>query len=180
MKPFRMLAFLCSAASLAVLGGCQQANAPEPQESANEPASDIVGPDAKPGITGRDGRLVLSPVVGRPAAVYFSVRNDSPRPATLAGVHVKDAGQAQMHKTEGGSMKAIDAVKIAAGETVTFAPGSYHVMVFDPAAALKAGNTTELTLTFADGDKLSMPLRIESIGAASSGEAMAGMDGMHH
>ena len=43
-----------------------------------------------------------------------------------------------------------------------FEPGALHVMAFELDAKLAAGGTAEMTLTFADGDKLSAPLKIES------------------
>ncbi|WP_231568331.1 copper chaperone PCu(A)C [Novosphingobium malaysiense] len=165
MKSFNTLAFLTGAAALALLSACQQAETPAPESSATESN----GPDAKPGISASQGRLVLPVVAGRPAAVYFSVRNDGPQAATIAGVYVEGSGKAEMHKTEGGSMSAVDAVEIAPGETIAFEPGGYHVMAFDLADTLKAGNATELTLTFSGGDKLSMPLHIETMGDAMNG-----------
>ena len=170
MKTFRSLALSLAISSL---GACQQADAPAPSQ---ETESAQTAPDAKPGISGSNGRVVLSVVAGRPAAVYFTVRNDGSSAVTLAGVHVAAIGEAQMHKTRGGSMSAIDKLDIAPGESIDFAPGGFHVMGFDPDKTLKAGDSTELTLTFADGDKLSMPLRVETMGGeANHDEHMPGM-----
>ena len=55
---------------------------------------------------------------------------------------------------------------------VQFAPGGKHVMVFDLEDTVKAGGTTEMTLTFADGDKLSAPLKVETV-TGSGGEEQA-------
>ena len=55
-------------------------------------------------------------------------------------------------------------VEIGPGASLAFEPGKLHVMVFDLDAKLQAGGETEMTLTFADGDKLSAPLRIEAAG----------------
>ena len=187
MKLLRKHAFFCTAAILAALAACQQP--PSSDSAATEAATEAAGPDARPGIAASDGRMVLPVVAGRPAAVYFSVRNDGAKTATLAGVHVAGAGTAEMHKTEGGTMSAVGSVDLGPGATVEFAPGGYHVMAFDLSDTLKAGETTELTLTFSDGDKLSMPLRIEKMGAgmSASGQDMGGHDmeghdmkGMHH
>ena len=52
-----------------------------------------------------------------------------------------------------------------------FEPGKLHVMVFNPGATLKAGGTTEMTITFADGDKSSAPLKIEAAGGGMGGMA---------
>jgi copper(I)-binding protein len=77
-----------------------------------------------------------------------------------------------MHKTEGGKMSAVDEVEIAPGQSVEFAPGGFHVMAFEITDLINAGETTEMTLSFSDGDKLSMPLVVETMGDA--------MGGMHH
>jgi len=51
-------------------------------------------------------------------------------------------------------------VPVAVGETVVFAPGGRHVMAMDLDPALTAGETVEVTLTFASGDKASFPARV--------------------
>lgn len=178
MKPARfpaslpMLAATGAAALLVSLSGCKQAENPAPQESA---AADAV-PTAKPGISASDGHLFLPIVAGRPGAVYFTVRNDGAAPVKLVGVHVSGTGSAQMHKTDGGSMAAVDSLEIAPGADIEFKQGGMHVMVFDIDDTVKASGTAELTLTFSDGDKLSMPLRVESMG----GNGMGDMPGMDH
>lgn len=179
----RMLAAASGVALLAALSGCNEPKG-GPTDSATETAieatgTEVAGPDAKPGIAASEGRMVLPVVAGRPAAVYFTVRNDGPSPVTLAGIHVAGAGKAQMHKTDGGSMTAIDTLDIAPGATIEFAPGGMHVMAFDISSTLKAGKDTELTLTFADGDKLSMPLRLSTMGGDMDHD-MAGHDMSGH
>ncbi|MCJ2177725.1 copper chaperone PCu(A)C [Novosphingobium album (ex Hu et al. 2023)] len=119
-------------------------------------------------------------MAGRPAAAYFSVRNDGAANATLAGVHVAGAAKAEMHKTEGGTMSPVDSVEIAPGTTIEFAPGGYHVMAFELSDSLKPGSTTELTFTFSDGDKVSMPVRIERMGDGMHDHGGSGMEGMGH
>ena len=42
-------------------------------------------------------------------------------------------------------------------------------MAFEVDGKLKAGGTTEMTITFLDGDKISAPLKIEAMGAAAGG-----------
>lgn len=179
MKQLRKLALFSAIAPIVALAACGQQEAPAPTESPVEAATSAA-PDAKPGISASEGRIVLPVVAGSPAAVFFTVRNDGPATATLAGVHVADAGTAEMHKTEGGSMGPVKTVDIAPGASLSFAPGSYHVMAFELADTLKPGGTTELTLTFSDGDKLSMPLKVEKMGDAMGAEDDHGMAGMGH
>ncbi len=175
-QPLRMLAVVGSVGLLASLAACQKAENPAAQESAAPGSGANSGPTAKPGISASDGHLFLPIVAGRPGAVYFTVRNDGPAPVSLVGVHVSGTGKAQMHKTEGGSMAAVDSLEIAPGAQVEFKQGGMHVMVFDIEDTVKASGTAELTLTFSGGDKLSMPLRVESLGGKDMGGDMPGMD----
>jgi copper(I)-binding protein len=163
LRPLGLAAVL---AASVVLAGCQQSSAPVAERSsAAADTGEAMGPDAKPGITASGARLVLPVVVGRPGVAYFSVRNGTETSVALAGVHIDGAGKAEMHRAEGGKMSPVKTLDIAAGATTTFAPGGLHVMAFDIADTLKAGGETELTLTFADGDKVSLPAKVEAMGA---------------
>lgn len=152
-------------ASLAVLalGGCGEA-AKQAEPAATEGPSS--GPDAKPGLSATGGVLVLPAVKGNPGVAYFALSNGSDKVAQLAAVFVDGAGKAEMHETMGGSMAPMKWAEIKPGETVKFERGGKHVMLFDVAETLKAGGTTEMTLTFKGGDKLSAPLKVEAAGGA--------------
>ncbi|WP_237713935.1 copper chaperone PCu(A)C [Novosphingobium sp. Rr 2-17] len=193
MHPARKLtlgtALLGCFAMAVMLAGCGKSPEPAGSEAAPAPVETKAsnGPDAKPGISASGARLVLPVIPGRPAAAYFTVRNDGGAEATLVGVHVADAGSTQMHRTQGGTMAQVDKLAIAPGGALEFAPGGLHAMVFDPGTELKAGGTSELTLTFSDGDKISIPLSIEGMGPQATGPVnvqkgaghdMSGMEGM--
>lgn len=171
MKLSSPFAALLSTALITGLAACGKE--PDSPTASNE--ATLSGPDAKPGLVASDGKLVLPVIAGRPAAVYFTVRNDGGEPVTLAAVHVAGAAKAQMHQTNGGTMGAVETLPIDPGASVVFAPGGLHVMAFDLSDKLKAGGTAELTLTFSDGDKLSMPLQVEKMGAGA-GDATGAMD----
>ncbi len=158
MKPaLPLLAFTALA-----LAACQQ----QPEEKQTQtPASHAAnGPDAKPGLTLQGGRLVLPAVKGNPGAAYFKLDNASGRATVLASVFIDGAAKADMHQTSEGTMGSVERVELAAGAGIAFEPGELHVMAFDLDAKLQPGGTTEMTLTFADGDKLSAPLAIEAAG----------------
>jgi hypothetical protein len=159
--------------SLAAVSACKRSAAPATQESPSGSA-DALGPDAKPGVSAGAARLVLPVVPGRPGVAYFRVTNNTGAPITLASVHVQGAGKAEMHRTSGGQMAPVDHVDIAPGAVTTFAPGGLHVMAFDIKPDLAPSQQGELTLTFADGDKLSLPMKVEAMGADD------GMPGMSH
>lgn len=175
MKLHRSLGIVLVLTASVNVAACKQSDAPSPQDtgSASESA-DAMGPDAKPGVTAGAARLVLPIVSGRPGVIYFRIANMSKTAVTLAGVHVDGVGKAEMHRTNGGAMKPVDRVDIAPGAAIAFAPGGLHAMAFDIADRLKAGGQAELTLTFADGDKTSLPVKVEAMGANS------GMAGMSH
>lgn len=130
------------------------------------PSAQPADPEAKPGISVAHGRLVLPAVSGNPGAAYFDLANAGNSPAVLAAVHVAGSDAAEMHETMGANMSPVATLAIAPGETARFAPGGRHVMVFGLAASVAAGSTTEMTLTFADGDKLSAMLAVEPPGGA--------------
>ena len=168
------------AAALALvlsLAGCHEANAPGAEASASAEA-DMAGPDAKPGMALSGARLTLPAVSGRPGAVYFTLANTGRSPVKLVAAYLEGAGKAEMHETVGGAMKPLPEVEVPAGGSVRFAPGGKHVMAFDLATSLKPGGSTELTLSFADGDKISAPVAVEAAGEAAGAAAGAGADAM--
>lgn len=166
----KRLAPLFLAVSLAALSACGQ------QPAKDEAAS--TAPEAKPGLTLSEGTLVLPAVKGNPAGGYFTLINTGDKAVTLAAVSVTGAVRAEMHETTGESMAPLATLEIKPGETVKFERGGKHVMAFELDPALTAGGKTELTLTFADGDKLSAPLKLEAPGGGM--EHMAGMDHSEH
>ena len=123
---------------------------------------------AQAGMVLSAGRLVLPAVSGNPGAAYFTLVNQGPTAAIINAVAVDGAAQAEMHETSGGTMAALPTMAIRAGGSAIFAPGGKHVMVFSLAPRLAPGTTTQITLSFTDGSKLSGPLKIESVGASAS------------
>lgn len=160
----RTLVFITLAAL--TLSACQQPKtAPEPEKSA-------AAPEAKPGVQLSEGRLVLPAVAGNPGAAYFQINNSAGASTVIGAISINGVGKTEVHQSIGDTMNKVDQVEIAPSTSIRFEPGALHVMAFELASTLKAGGTTELTVTFADGDKLSAPLKIEAAGGAGAhGEA---------
>jgi copper(I)-binding protein len=152
------------------LGACQQAK--QGEEKAAAAAASSAAPDAKPGIALAGGRLVLPAVTGNPGAAYFQIDNSAGATVAIAAISINGAEKTEVHQTNGDKMITVDSVEIAPSTSMKFEPGHLHLMVFNLGPTLKAGGTTEMTVTFADGDKVSAPLKIEAAGA--------GMEGMAH
>lgn len=169
--------FLAPLALLSIAGCGDSGKQPEAVASGSEAGTSMEGaPDAKPGLSVSDGVLILPAVKGRPGAAYFTVVNNGDKPTSLAAVYVEGAAKAEIHETMGGKMQAMPTLDLPVGATVKFERGAKHVMLFDLADTLAAGGTAEMTLTFADGDKISAPLRIE--GAAGAPDHAMAHDGM--
>lgn len=99
---------------------------------------------------------VRATVSGQPvAAAYLDIR--VPKAMQLVGVASPVAKRGEIHemKNEGGMMKmrAVKAVDLPAGKTVSLAPGGLHVMLFGLAEPLTTGRkvTLELKLRRASG-----------------------------
>lgn len=106
-----------------------------------------------------DGAWVRLPAVREnPGAAYFTLHGGS-APAILLSVTAPFAVRTELHESMKGDhdmamMKPVKDVAVPARGTVAFEPGGKHVMLFDVAPDLRAGEKAPLTLTFADGKKL--------------------------
>ncbi len=112
-----------------------------------------------------DAKVQLPIVPGRPAVAYFTL---TPATAgTLVSVQVAHFARAEMHesKMDGGAMTMtpVDTLPLAPGKPVVFAPAGLHVMLFDTDGAIKAGDTTDLTATLADGKKITTKAQVTGI-----------------
>ena len=131
--------------------------------------------EAAAGTRVSDAVVRLAAVPGRPAAGYFTIEGG---PATLTQVTSPLASRIELHSSSmaGGVMKmdALPAVKLLAGETVKFAPGGNHLMIFG-LAAMKPGATVPLDFRFAGGRVVRVTAR-----TVAAGGDVAPMDhGMH-
>ncbi|HEX3663684.1 MAG TPA: copper chaperone PCu(A)C [Rhizomicrobium sp.] len=92
---------------------------------------------------------------GLPAGGYFSLKNSGASPVILTGAESAACGMLMMHQSsENGGVSRMDDVRslsVPADGSITFAPGGYHLMCMNPAAAMAPGKTVEVTLNFANG-----------------------------
>jgi copper(I)-binding protein len=131
------------AAALA-LGGCaEEAPAPAPIEG------------VVPGLEITDARLILPPVAGNPAAVYFDVAYNGERGVSISGAEVAGAGSTQVHDTMEYNfemaMSESGPVALPGGTSKTFEPGGLHIMAFELDEGIKPGDSVEVTLKISGG-----------------------------
>lgn len=149
-------------AALGLLG--QAACSGEKADAPTETASPVL----VEGVSITNPRLVLAPVSGNPAAVYFDLSYAGDVGVTLSSVTVEGAGMSMIHQTvkKDGAMAMMDADPIAltTGVPVTFAPGGMHVMAMQPSDAWKPGDTVKVTLTLSDGTTHSFDAAVRAAG----------------
>lgn len=134
--------------------------------------SDVVDPvtqaGAALGLTVSNARVVLAPVGGNPAVVYFDLSYTGPAGVTLKAVEVEGAGMSMIHdyaeSADKMRMVMTDAVPLTSGTPITFAPGGLHVMAMEPTDALKAGGTAKIKLTLSDGSGISVDAPVRAAG----------------
>lgn len=160
MRKLLLASVALSLAGLA-LAGCGG----DPAEQAE------TAPDSIPGVTVTNARLVLPAVKGNPGAVYFDLAYGDPGTSARVGlnrVDVAGAKSAVLHEYSDWNlqktMMEMAPPVIAKGETLKFEPGGKHVMAMELDESLAAGGSTEVTLTFAGGDKISFPAEIKAAG----------------
>ncbi|HUF86978.1 MAG TPA: copper chaperone PCu(A)C [Thermohalobaculum sp.] len=101
---------------------------------------EVVHPWARPSIP------------NRPGVVYLGIHNLGDAPDRLVGARAGEAGSAELHKAEQKDglmrMSPVEAIEVPAGGMAHLGPGGLHIMLFDLAAPLKAGDSLALTLRF--------------------------------
>lgn len=106
---------------------------------------------------------LLPPVVPNTSA-YFLLENDTTQPLTLvsASSPVSEKVEFHNHVQENGVMKMVHvpSVTVAAGETLTLQPGSYHLMLFGLKKPLKKGEMVPVTLTTKSGFSIAIEAKV--------------------
>ena len=158
-------AVLAGALALAACGG--EAEAP----------AEVAG-DCPPGVTVTDGWLSLPAVEANPGAAYFTISNTGEDTYMIRAAEVLGAESAMMHDTGTWAMEVVmnelPQVGLAPGDTVVFEPGGKHIMAMGIGAGVAAGGETEVTLTFAGGDKCSFTVQAYPAGETPEGFTPSG------
>ncbi len=90
-----------------------------------------------------------------PLAGYFDLRNTGPSALSLIGASSAEFARIELHRSM--QMQGMDRmvpvghVTVPGGAQVRFAPGGYHLMLFDPRQPLEVGEHVTIVLKFAGG-----------------------------
>jgi len=103
---------------------------------------------------------------GLPAAGYFALTNKSHDSIELVSASSPDCRMLMLHLSENNNgvsqMSDLSKVDLAAGQTVHFSPGGYHLMCMQPAAALKPGAHVPVTLHFSGGSQITVSFAVRT------------------
>ncbi|MBU6297889.1 MAG: copper chaperone PCu(A)C [Alphaproteobacteria bacterium] len=119
------------------------------------------------GVTVSNGWIRKLPA-NLPAAGYFELHNGGDKAVSLTGANSPACGMLMLHQSKdiGGMehMSDVASVDVAAGKTVTFAPGGYHLMCMHPGPALQIGAKVPVTLNFRGGTKVVADFAVRNAG----------------
>lgn len=102
----------------------------------------------------REAWIREGPPVAKSLAGYMRLENTGLQAKTIVAVEATGFASAMLHQSrmEGdmAMMEHLDSVTILPGQVLDFVPGQRHIMLMMPQAPLKAGDSVEMTLFFAD------------------------------
>ena len=101
---------------------------------------------------------------------YLTIENKGTAPDKLLGGSSPAAAEIEVHemamKNDVMTMRPVSGgLSIPPGQTITFAPGGYHIMMMGLKAPLKQGDRVPMTLQFEKAGKVNVTLDVQSIGA---------------
>lgn len=115
------------------------------------------------------------------AAAYLTL-TDHGEADTLTGISTPVAGMAMLHEMTMDNgvarMRMLDSVALPPHTSVTFKPGSMHIMLTGLKAPLKAGDSFPITLQFAHAAPVTVTVKVLPAGAAGTAAADHDMGGM--
>lgn len=106
-------------------------------------------------------------LASRPGAAYVTI--ECAAEDRLLGVTTPVAGQVMIHAVEKDGdisrMKHIETLELPAGERVTLAPGSMHLMLMGLQDKLSEGTTFPMTLSFENAGEITVEVSVLGIAA---------------
>jgi len=118
------------------------------------------------------------PPVAKTGAAYLVIDNRGEQGDTLLGADTPIAGSVEIHEHlhHDGLMKMqqVQTLTVAPGESLSFKPGGYHLMLFNLNQPLTAGEHFPLTLHFANAGDVEVTVNIQA------DEPAKGADGAAH
>ncbi len=120
---------------------------------------------AESGLALSDGYVRMI-IPSRPAAGYFTLTNNGDSDRVLVGAASPGCGSVMLHQSKSVNgveqMVPVASVPVPAHQSISFAPGGFHLMCMMPAASMKPGGSVSMTLKFQDGGTLTGDFPVRS------------------
>ncbi|EGQ7936882.1 copper chaperone PCu(A)C [Vibrio vulnificus] len=101
------------------------------------------------------------------SAVFVELMNRSDNVRTIVAAETPAAGKVELHDVikEGDVMKMrqVESIEIPAKGKTVLKPGSLHIMLFDLKAPLNEGEQIDVTVTFANGEKMTFKAPVKKV-----------------
>ncbi len=113
--------------------------------------------------------IAEAPPVSKVMAAYMEIENESPRDRLATSMDCQEFDRAEFHQTvesDGiASMKHQQNLTVPADSEIMLKPGGYHIMLFNPARRLQAGDQTQCSMSFDDGTRIEFDLIVKKASA---------------
>jgi copper(I)-binding protein len=101
-----------------------------------------------------------------PGGGYLTLVNQGDAPIRLIGAVSDEYGSISLHQSREQAgvsmMMPVQGITVKPHATLQLAAEGYHLMLSDPKKVLHPGDHAVLTLTFADGERISVPFELRS------------------
>jgi copper(I)-binding protein len=118
-----------------------------------------------------DAWIAEAPPVSKVLAAYMEIENESSQDRQAVALQCEAFERAEFHRSiekDGiARMEHLDVLEIAANSELELKPGGYHIMLFNPARPMRAGDRTACNMAFDNGASLRFELEVRK---ASSGD----------
>ena len=112
-----------------------------------------------------DGAWIAeAPPVARVLAAYMEIENETDQNRQAVAMQCEAFERAEFHRSvekDGiASMEHLSVLEIAADSELELKPGGYHIMLFNPAQRLLAGDKTRCSMEFDNGVSVRFELEV--------------------
>jgi copper(I)-binding protein len=112
-----------------------------------------------------DAWIAEAPPVSKVMAAYLEIENETAHDRLATSMHCQEFDRVEFHQTVESDgiarMKHQQNLKIAADSELTLKPGGFHIMLFNPARRLQAGDQTQCSMSFDDGTTIDFGLIVK-------------------
>ena len=125
----------------------------------------LFAPVALAEVTVKDAWVAEAPPTAMALAAFMTLENDADVERKLVRAEAPGFDRVELHRSIEVNgvhrMERQDAIAIPADGAARLAPGGYHVMLIGVETPRRAGDEIPVTLTFADGETMTLPVPVK-------------------